>query len=114
MKESTRLFLEKSIGEMLADEKIQHDMMDVIDLFKDELEVPLVKELALGFTMGVLYFYSASILGVSGLEMAKAESKNAENEVLAIIRRRVPEIKKIIECIMQNRPSRSCVGASDF
>jgi hypothetical protein len=102
MKETTRSLLEMSIDEMLADEKIQRDMLDFIGLFEDEVSDTSLKERVLGFVMGILYFNSASILGVTEIKMPMRDSKKAEIEVLEIIRKRIPKIMNTIKDIQKD------------
>jgi hypothetical protein len=97
MKESKRGFLKKSIDEMLADKNFQQEVMDVIVLFEKELPIHSVKDLTIGFVIGVLYSFSASILGIKEGIKPKAETKEAEEETLAMIKRRLPEIMESFE-----------------
>lgn len=96
MKESTRGYIEKSIDEMIGDEKFMKELMNDVTFFKEDVPITSLKDLALGYTFGIFLSFSASILQIR--EGNQGKVKADETEVLAMIRRRLPEILEAIEC----------------
>lgn len=96
MKESTRGYIEMSIDEMIEDEKFIKDLMDDVAFFKEDIPITSLKDLALGYTFGVFLSFSAAILQIR--EGSSGKVKADEKETRTMIRRRLPEILKALEC----------------
>ena len=93
MDERTRGYMEAVMDELLEDEKIVEEVTWV----QEEIPVSSLRDLSIGYAIGALKAFGWSVNLVRPRGKKRASGKEIEKTIITLIKRRLPEILRIIE-----------------